>query len=107
MTDKAHLPLLGGEADPSTWHFQDVNEAGPLPNPVGHTFPLITHDKNGCWRIVGTGFYVTDNGLFVTARHVVEEVCLEGRQIAPLLIVHQRSETGLFGPTEYLLRPIM
>jgi trypsin-like peptidase len=107
MTDQPNLPLLGGEADPSTWHFQNVNQAGPLPNPVGHTFPLITHDEDGCWRIVGTGFYVTDNGLFVTARHVVDEVCLEGRQIAPLLIVHQRSDTGLFGPTEWLLRPIM
>jgi hypothetical protein len=107
MSRERYLPLLGGEADPSTWHFANVNESGPLPNPVGHTFPLITHDEDGRWRIVGTGFYVTDNGLFVTARHVVEEVCFEQKQMAPLLIVHQRSDTGLFGPTEWLLRPIM
>lgn len=43
----------------------------------------------------------------MTARHVIEEVCVAGKQAAPLLIVHPRSNTGLFGPTEWLLRPIM
>ena len=68
MTQDNHLPLLGGESDPSAWYFQNVGESGPLPNPVGHTFPLITHGEDQFWRVVGTGFYVTDNGLFVTAR---------------------------------------
>lgn len=107
MADENQPPFLGGEADPSTVHFQNVGQSGPLPNPVGHTFPLITHDKNQSWSVVGTGFYVTDNGLFVTARHVIDEVCVDGKQVAPLLIVHPRSEAGLFGPTEWLLRPIM
>jgi hypothetical protein len=107
MAQNTHPPLLGGEADPNTWHFQNVGQSGPLPNPVGHTFPLITHGEDQVWRVVGTGFYVTDNGLFITARHVVDEVCVAGKQAAPLLIVHLRSDTGLFGPTEWLLRPIM
>src|SRR5690349_8120502 len=107
MAHGKHLPLLGGEANPGSWWFQNVGQPGPIPNPVGHTFPLITHGEEMSWRVVGTGFYVTDNGMFVTARHVVKEVCLNGTQIAPLLIVHPRSETGLFGPTEWLLRPIM
>jgi hypothetical protein len=100
-------PLLGGESDPNSWHFENVGQSGPLPNPVGHTFALITHGEDQVWRVVGTGFYITENGLFVTARHVIEEICVAGKQTAPLLIVHLRSDTGLFGPTEWLLRPIM
>jgi hypothetical protein len=105
MTNK-NLPPLGGEADPSSWHFERDGEEGPLPNPVGHTFPLLTHDNSDRWRLVGTGFYVSNNGLFVTARHVISEVLRDGRQISPLVILHLRSDTGLFGPSEVLYRPI-
>lgn len=103
MTD---LPPLGGETDQSAWHFSRLGETGPLPNPVGHTFPLITHDDTGRWRVIGTGFYISDTGFFVTARHVVEDVFREGKQISPLVILHLSSESGLFGPSEFQLRPI-
>src|SRR5919109_1268493 len=95
---------LGGEADPPSWHFAAPHR--PLPNPVGHTFPLLTHDACGKWRLIGTGFYISGDGLFVTARHVVDEVLDGDRQIAPIVIMHLRSESGLFGPESYLLRPI-
>lgn len=98
---------LGGETDPNAWHFSRLGEDGPLPNPVGHTFPLVTHDAGGRWRLVGTGFYVNDGGFFVTARHVVEEICCDQRQIAPLLIVHLHSPSGLFGASECHFRPIV
>jgi ethanolamine utilization protein EutA (predicted chaperonin) len=98
---------LGGEADPNSWHFKRTNEDGPLPNPVGHTFPLLTHDQAGIWRLIGTGFYVSSDGLFVTARHVVNEVLCDGRQISPIVILQPRSNTGLFGPSDVLFRPIM
>jgi hypothetical protein len=97
---------LGGETDPNAWHFSRLGEEGPLPNPTGHTFPLLTHDSNGRWRIVGTGFYINDGGFFVTARHVVEDVLRDGEQTLPLEILHFRSESGLFGPSECLFRPI-
>jgi hypothetical protein len=97
---------LGGETDPNAWHFSRPDSDGPLPNPVGHTFPLVTHDANGRWRLIGTGFYVNDSGFFVTARHVIEEVCRDGRQITPLLIVHLHSQSGLFGASEVHFRPI-
>jgi hypothetical protein len=100
-------PPLGGEADQNSWHFQNIDE-GPLPNPVGHTFPIITHSDQGIWSLIGTGFYVSSDGLFVTARHNVEPVLRDGRQIAPLLIIHFHSPIGgLFGPSEVLFRPIM
>jgi hypothetical protein len=97
---------LGGEADPNVWHFSRLGEQGPLPNPIGHTFPLLTHDTDGRWCLIGTGFYINDTGFFVTARHVVDEVLREGVQIRPLVILHLSSETGLFGPSEFQLRPI-
>jgi hypothetical protein len=62
---------LGGEIDPNAWHFSRLGEAGPVPNPVGHTFPLLTHGENQRWRLIGTGFYINDVGFFATARHVV------------------------------------
>ena len=105
MTDL--LPFrLGGEVDPNAWHFSRLGEDGPLPNPTGHTFPLLTHDSDGRWRVVGTGFYINDGGFFVTARHVIEDVLQDGEQISPLVVIHLRSESGLFGPSEFLLRPI-
>ena len=86
---------LGGEADGNTWDF-DAGE-GPLPNPVGHTFPLLKHNDAGEWRLVGTGFYISSDGLFVTAKHVIDDVFENGRQVWPLAIMHLRSESGLFG----------
>lgn len=97
---------LGGETDPNAWHFSRLGETGPLPNPVGHTFPLLTHSPDGTWGLVGTGFYVNDSGFFVTARHVVEHVLQDGRQTAPLVIMHLHSKSGLFGPQECHFRPI-
>jgi hypothetical protein len=99
------LSNLGGEADPNSWHF--VAPHGPLPNPIGHTFPLLTHNANGAWRLIGTGFYVSRDGLFVTARHVIDDVFKGDHQVAPLAIMHLWSESGFFGPQSYLLRPIM
>jgi hypothetical protein len=82
------VPRVGGEANPNSWHFQRIDETGPLPNPIGHTVPLLTHDDRGVWGLVGTGIYVSQDGLFVTARHVVDHVVQEGRQFAPLVILH-------------------
>lgn len=98
-------PTLGGEADPNSWDFEGGH--GPLPNPVGHTFPLLKHDAEGQWHLIGTGFYISNDGLFVTAKHVINDVFEGGRQIWPLAIAHLRSDSGLFGAQEYLLRPIM
>lgn len=97
------LSNLGGEASPDSWDF--TSSHGPLPYSVGHTFPLLTHDPAGVWQLVGTGFYVSDNGLFVTAGHVIDEVIHGEKQVAPLAIMHLQSQ-GAFGPHTYLLRPI-
>lgn len=98
------FPDLGGEQDPNKWDF--VAPHGPLPNPVGHTFPLLTHDVNGLWSLIGTGFYISTDGLFVTAKHVITEILDGDSQVKPLAILHLMSETGLFGSTMYIMRPI-
>jgi hypothetical protein len=99
------LDPLDGEADPSTWHFAAVH--GPLPNPVGHTFPFLTHDRAGHWRLLGTGFYISRGGLFVTAKHVLIDDVLDGdQQGASLAIFHLHSDSGLFGPQELLVRSV-
>lgn len=100
-------PPLGGEADPNSWNFQRTDQEGPLPSPVGHTFPILTHDPDGVWELVGTGFYISGDGLFLTARHNVDHVLRAGRQVAPLVIVQPHSDTGLFGSSNVLFRPIM
>ena len=107
MTGDEHAPSLGGEADPNSWYFVRAGDTGPLPNPVGHTFPLLTHDPSGRWELIGTGFYVSSDGLFVTARHNVHHIMRGGLQIAPLVILHFRSSNGLFGPSDVIFRPIM
>lgn len=98
------LPL-GGETDSNAWDF--LAPHGPLPNPVGHTFPVLSHDTSGVWRLIGTGFYISADGLFVTAKHVIEDVLIEDQQTLPLAIMHLRSASDLFGADEYLLRPIL
>jgi hypothetical protein len=101
------LKPLGGEAHPDGWHFQNVGEEGPLPNPADPIFPIISQNENKEWEMVGTGFYVASNGLFVTARHVIEDVLNEGQQVKPLAILHLWSESGLFGPQQAIVRPIV
>lgn len=97
-------PPLEGAADPNTWGFSA--DHGPLPNPVGHTFPLLSHNSDGRWRLIGTGFYISKDGLFVTAKHVIEDVLSGDRQKEPLAIFHFQSESELFGPQHFSIRPI-
>ncbi len=97
---------LGGEIDPNAWTFSRIGEDGPLPNPIGHTFPIVTHDVSGKWSVIGTGFYISNTGFFVTARHVVEEVFDAELQRSPLLILQFVSPTNMFAPSECILRHI-
>lgn len=36
-------------------------------------FPIIQIIKDGVWKPVGTGFFISNNGLFATAKHVLFE----------------------------------
>jgi hypothetical protein len=107
--DRSTLKSLGGELAPGSWDF--VAPHGPLPNPIGHVFPIMSHDSAGEWRLIGTGFHIGPRGLFVTAKHVIEDVfehrkVAAGKQVAPLAILQMYSHSGLFGPDGYAMRPI-
>jgi len=41
--------------------------------------PILLALGPGLFRVVGTGFYITRYGLFVTAKHVVDDLANEGR----------------------------
>lgn len=47
------------------------NEAGEEVNFNQSIFPIVRSDEKGHFHLLGTGFYITTNGLFVTARHVL------------------------------------
>lgn len=101
------MEILEGTASPDDWYIG--SDHNPLPNPVGHTFPILTHDSNGQWSLIGTGFYISSDGLFVTAKHVIEEVLENSIQVKPIVILQLYSEIGpgLFGSQSSFLRPII
>src|SRR5688572_12506556 len=37
-------------------------------------FPIVTQEPNGVFEFIGAGFFIAENGVFVTAAHVVEAV---------------------------------
>lgn len=52
---------------------------------LGHAiFPIVTQQPSGLFVAIGTGFFVAEHGVFVTAAHVVEAVLDEkGSAIGP------------------------
>ena len=63
--------------------------------------PLLSHDEAG-WNVVGTGFYISHQGIIVTAKHCIEE----GGTIAskkPHCVFHWDLEKE----DQFLMRPIL
>ena len=59
---------------------------------LGHAiFPIVTQQQDGLFVAIGTGFFVAENGIFVTAAHVVKAVLDE-----------QGNATGPFGIFQFL-----
>ena len=54
-------------------------------------FPIVTQRQDGLFVPIGTGFFVAENGIFVTAAHVVKAVLDE-----------QDNATGPFGIFQFL-----
>ncbi len=84
---------LPGSAPEGQWGFED--KEGNRLNGGEATFPILQNIGGNRYKFVGTGFFITDTGLFATAKHVVEPFDREA------LVVWQ------FLPNnEYLPRPI-
>ena len=62
---------LRGSAPEGLWGFED--SAGNRLNGGEATIPLLEKLGSNQYKFVATGFFVTDSGLFVTAKHVLED----------------------------------
>ena len=92
-----HLP---GEASPGIHGFSD-----PTGNEVHGfeaIFPIIRQVNGDRLDFVGTGFFICENGLFVSAKHVLREPFDDaGEQTHPIALVH------FFPSNKYLVRHIL
>jgi hypothetical protein len=72
---------------------------GNVIDPDVAIFPILSHDKEN-FNLIGTGFFITNDGLFITAKHVLLDAIDEnGAQTKPLMLI-QFSDGG------YTIRPI-
>ena len=57
-------------------------------------FPILREIERGKLQVIGTGFYVTRYGLFLTARHVFDHIIESDRRLnQSLRILHDTGET--------------
>ena len=94
------LEPLKGTCGNNSWSFSSGCQA--ISDPREAVFPIIKHDSDGGIDFIGTGFYISTSGLFVTARHVLHEaIDGQGNQISSLSIIH------LFNGNKVLIRPVL
>ena len=93
-------PEMRGEAAPGAY---EVRTGDGDPADASHAiFPIVKYDPDSRPHLIGTGFFVSNMGLFVTARHVLLAAFDEHG--------HQRDPIGIiqFLPNgTYLRRPIL
>lgn len=93
-------PKLPGEAEVGAYGVRTGDNVPADPSPS--IFPIVRQDTMGRFHLIGTGFFITTNGLFVTARHVLRDV-LDAKD-------QQKYPIGLFQFLEnnvYIHRPIL
>ena len=91
---------LYGQAPPDS--YLALTGDGIRTDPGNAIFPIVTQRHDGVFVPIGTGFFVAENGIFVTAAHVVSSVLNErGEATGPFGIFQ-------FAPDDrYALRPIL
>jgi hypothetical protein len=105
MTDRDPVlfgtPPLGGESAPDQFGF--ISGDGIAVDGSPAVFPIIRSYPDGKIDLLGSGFFISTNGLFVTARHVLQAPfdTRTGRQVFPIAMVHFHDEGS------YLIRPIL
>ncbi len=53
--------------------------------PQDATFPILKQLDGGNWQVIGTAFFISKHGIFLTATHVLREVLdQQGQQINPI-----------------------
>ena len=79
------------------WRF--VTDAGEVLARSDAVFPIVRHEEDAI-SIIGTGFYISNNGVFVSAKHCFEDCGVIASQ-NPFSIIHFREDN------QYLMRPIL
>jgi hypothetical protein len=102
MHDKKDIPLLpelAGEAAPGAYGFR--TDKGEPVDPDLAVFPIVKY-VDGKVHLIGTGFFITTHGIFVTAKHVLmDPFDRDGRERYPIGIIQ-------FAPGDiYYQRPIL
>src|SRR5437867_2570753 len=88
-------PHLHGEAPRGLYGFED--ETGAPVEGGEAIIPLLELIDDSQWRLIGTGFFITGSGLFVTAKHVLVPAHESGHPIATWQLIP---------PNQYLIRPV-
>lgn len=104
MDETPKIPLsppdLPGEAPPGAYGVKD--QRGELTDPRHGIFPIVRYDDEGHLHLLGTGFFITENGIFITARHVLQDPFDEaGREKYPIGLIQFPIEGG------FVHRPIL
>ena len=93
-------PPLSGQAPRDKFKAQ-TGDGDPI-EPQHAIFPIMSQLPSGEFRPIGTGFFVANNGVFLTAAHVIDDVLDEdGEPTAPFGIFQFAANN------KYLLRPIL
>ncbi len=91
------LEPLRGEATAGAYSIKDGNDQD-----VRHhegIFPIVRYDNEGRLHLLGTGFFISNNGLFATAKHVLNAPFKNGREEFPIgLIQFRPNKTFLHRP---------
>jgi hypothetical protein len=91
---------LRGEAVPGKFGLRTGD--GLEADPSSAIFPIVKYDAAGVMDLLGTGFFISTVGLFVTARHVLSDPFdRRGNQVYPIAMIHYR------GDGTYFIRPIL
>lgn len=101
MVDPEPLPRqLVGQADPN--EFIVTNDLGVATDPHRAIVPIIKQDRDANFALVGTGFFISQNALVATAKHVARDfVDRDGRVTHSIGIFH------FLGDDQCLLQPFI
>jgi hypothetical protein len=81
------IERLAGEASPGLHSFIDLDGS----NTLGHQviFPILKQVDEDRLELIGTGFFISVNGLFVSAKHVLRDPFdSAGNQKYPICMIH-------------------
>lgn len=74
---------------------------GNIVDPCVTIFPILKQAKDTRFYLIGTGFFIADNGIFATAKHVLLDVIdANGIQTHPIVLIQ-------FLGGSYIIRPIL